>query len=49
MSKGAIILYTTEDGKTSIQLKAQEKTAWLTRIEIAELFQMREGTHIPNG
>lgn len=40
MSKGEIILYTTEDGKTSIQLKAQEKTVWLTRTEIAELFQI---------
>ena len=40
MSKGEIILYVTEDGKTSIQLKAQEKTVWLTRTEIAELFQI---------
>ena len=40
MSNGEIILYTTEDGKTSIQLRAQEGTVWLTRIEIAELFQI---------
>ena len=40
MSNGKLILYTTEDGKTSIQLKAQEKTVWLTRTEIAELFQI---------
>ena len=40
MSNGELILYTTEDGKTSIQLKAQEETVWLTRTEIAELFQI---------
>jgi len=39
MSNGEIILYTTEDGKTSIKLRAEEKTIWLTRMEIAELFQ----------
>lgn len=39
MSNGEIILYTTEDGKTSIKLRAEENTVWLTRIEIAELFQ----------
>lgn len=40
MFNGELILYTTEDGKTSIQLKAQEETVWLTRTEIAELFQI---------
>jgi hypothetical protein len=40
MANGEIILYTTEDGQTSIQLKAQEETVWLTRTEIAELFQI---------
>jgi len=39
MSNGEIILYTTEDGKTSIKLRAEEGTVWLTRMEIAELFQ----------
>ncbi len=39
MSNGEIILYTTDDGKTSVQLKAEEGTVWLTRSEIAELFQ----------
>lgn len=39
MSNGEIILYTTEDGKTFIQLKAEAGTVWLTRTEIAELFQ----------
>lgn len=39
MSNGEIILYTTEDGKTSIKLRAEGGTVWLTRMEIAELFQ----------
>lgn len=40
MSKnGEIILYNTEDGTTSIKLKAQDGTVWLTRMEIADLFQ----------
>lgn len=40
MSNKELILYITEDGKTSTQLKAQEETVWLTRTEIAELFQI---------
>jgi hypothetical protein len=39
MSNGEIILYTTEDGKTSIKLRAEENTVWLTKMKIAELFQ----------
>lgn len=39
MSNGEIILYTSEDGKTSIKLRAEENSVWLTRMEIAELFQ----------
>jgi len=39
MADGEIILYTTEDGVTSIQLRTQDGTIWLTQAEIAELFQ----------
>lgn len=39
MSNGEIILYTTEDGKASIKLRAEDGTVWLTRTEIAALFQ----------
>lgn len=39
MSNGEIILYTAEDGKASIRLRAEEGTVWLTRTEIADLFQ----------
>ena len=34
-----LILYTTEDGQTRIQLRADGATVWLTQLEIADLFQ----------
>lgn len=33
-----LILYTTEDGKSQIELRAEQETVWLTQLEIAELF-----------
>jgi len=51
MSNGEIILYTTEDGLTKIQLTAQDGTVWLTQDEIADLFQKARSTiaeHIQN-
>ncbi|AQS86029.1 MAG: virulence RhuM family protein [Acetobacter aceti] len=38
MSNGEIILYTTEDGKQTIQLRAADGTAWLSQGEMAALF-----------
>ena len=34
-----LILYTTEDGKSQIQLRTDLGTVWLTQLEMAELFQ----------
>ena len=34
-----LILYTSEDGQTRLNLRADGKTVWLTQLEIAELFQ----------
>ena len=34
-----LILYTTEDGKSQIQLRADLGTVWLTQLEMSELFQ----------
>lgn len=34
-----IILYQTEDGRTSIQCRLENETLWLTQAQIAELFQ----------
>lgn len=36
---GELILYTSNDGQTRIQLKAMEGTVWLTQAEMADLFQ----------
>ena len=33
-----LILYTTEDGRSQIKLRAQQQTVWLTQLEMAELF-----------
>ncbi len=46
-----LILYTTEDGKSRIQLRAKEHTVWLTQREIAELFDVSTdniGLHLKN-
>lgn len=34
-----LILYTSEDGKTRMELRVEGQTIWLTQLEIAELFQ----------
>lgn len=33
-----LILYTTEDGRSQIKLRAKDQSVWLTQLEIAELF-----------
>ena len=33
-----LILYTTEDGRSQIQLRTENQTVWLTQLEMAELF-----------
>lgn len=38
MSKGELILYATEDGQTTIGLRAVNGTVWLSQREIGELF-----------
>ncbi len=34
-----LILYTSEDGKTRLDLRVEGQTVWLTQLDIAELFQ----------
>lgn len=34
-----VILYTSEDGRSQIQLRAERGTVWLSQLEMAELFQ----------
>jgi len=46
-----LILYTTEDGRSRIQLRADEQTVWLTQREMAELFDVTTdnvGLHLKN-
>jgi len=46
-----LILYTTEDGKSRIQLRADEQTVWLTQLEMADLFDATKQTislHLKN-
>jgi hypothetical protein len=38
-SKGEIILYQTEDGKTKIDVRLENETVWVTQAQMAELFQ----------
>jgi len=33
-----LLLYTTEDGRSQIRLRADQQTVWLTQLEMAELF-----------
>jgi hypothetical protein len=40
MSEGELVLYTSTDGLTELQLRADGGTVWLTQLEIAELFQI---------
>jgi hypothetical protein len=35
-----LILYTTEDGKSQIKLRAKDQTVWLSQREMAELFDV---------
>ena len=44
LPQSGIILYQTEDGRTRIQCRFENKTLWLTQVQIAELFQ----TSVPN-
>lgn len=47
----SLILYTSEDGKSRIQLRAEGQTVWLTQAEMAELFDVSAdniGLHLKN-
>ena len=47
----ALILYTTDDGKSRIQLRGKDQTVWLTQREMAALFDVSTdniGLHLKN-
>ena len=42
--KGEIILYTTPDGESKIEVKLEGETVWLTLDQMATLFQRNKST-----
>jgi hypothetical protein len=46
-----LILYTTEDGRSEIKLRAKDQTVWLTQRKMAQLFDVSTdnvGLHLKN-
>lgn len=46
-----IVIYTTEDGQASLQVKIEKETVWLTQKQMSELFQCSTdniGLHLKN-
>ena len=46
-----LILYTTEDGRCQIKLRAKDQTVWLSQREMAQLFDVSTdnvGLHLKN-
>ena len=37
-SGSSIVLYTTEDGNTQLEVKLEQDTVWLNREQIAQLY-----------
>ena len=51
MNNSNIIMYTTEDGLTKIEVTFEEDTVWLSLEQMTELFQRNKSTisrHIKN-
>jgi hypothetical protein len=51
MTEGELILYTSQDGRTSVRLRAEGGTLWLTQLEMTDLFQTSKqniSLHIKN-
>ena len=49
--ESSIIIYTTEDGSTNLQVKMENETVWLTQSQMAELFHKDQSViarHISN-
>ena len=47
----SIVLYTTDDGNTQLEVKLEKDTVWLTQSQMAELFEKDQSViarHIKN-
>ena len=47
-SKGEIVIYKTKGGKTTLEVKLQKETVWLTQDQMAQLFGKAKPTHYYN-
>lgn len=48
MNKGEIIIYETKDGATSIDVKVEDETVWLTQAQIGDLFGVNRSAQSQN-
>ncbi|MBT1073484.1 virulence RhuM family protein [Pelotalea chapellei] len=51
MTKGELIIYTTDDGNVAMQLRVEDGTVWMSQMEMTELFQSSKqnvSLHIKN-
>ncbi len=39
MDENKVIIYTTSDGQTKIDVKLEDETLWLTQAQMCELYQ----------
>ena len=44
MNKNEIVLFETDDNEVSLQVQMQDETVWLSRNQMAELFDVKEHT-----
>jgi len=45
MANDQITIYETENGETTIDVKLENETIWLTQAQITTLFQKRSNSH----
>ena len=43
-SRGEIVLYQTEDGRSRIEVRLEDQTVWLSQAQMAELFEVTKQT-----
>ena len=51
LNKGEIVIYKAKDGKTSLEVKLEKDTIWLSQKQMAELFDCSTdniGLHLKN-
>ena len=41
----SIVIYTSEDGQTKVDVRMEKETVWLTQAQMAELFQKKQNRY----